>query len=83
MYICRLTAGMELYDPSKFMKMRSSYVNLILRGHLEAPKPYDYRTLKNFTQESNTTLGVLLTSSTSTPTMLGERLWSLPVTMIF
>ena len=33
MYICRLTAGMELYDPSKFMKMRSSYVNLILRGH--------------------------------------------------
>ena len=54
MYICRLTAGMELYDPSKFMKMRSSYVNLILRGHLAQVTSMKALRSKYFLIQTNT-----------------------------
>lgn len=50
---------------------------------LEAPKPYDYRTIKNVVSDNNRSFGVILGSGKMTPTILNERLWAVPVNYIF
>jgi len=49
----------------------------------EVPPSYDWRILKKFVNENKESLAIVLGPEKSTPTVLDEKIWFLPLTLVF